>query len=412
MSDLTTLLPSDAPPGPAARRETFWAVAGRAYWKALLNRLATAWALLVILTSTFVPFVAGRRPYTAIVNDRREFPLFHDLTRVDLLWLIWAAAAAVFAWIFWRTGKRPVELETLRALRVKWLAWLGGAAIVATLLVVFLKTDFLDVRNYPEMQRAGQLSHAVFPPLRWGFADQEPLQANRLFEFPTRDHLLGTDGIGRDALARLLWSTRIVLEIGLVSEIIALAIGVLVGAISGYFVGRVDIFVMRFVEIVEAIPTLFLLLTFIAIFGRQLFMIMVIIGITGWTGIARFTRAEFLKQRSLDYVAAARSLGLPLRNILFKHMLPNCLTPVIVTFTFGVAGAIVSESILSFLGIGVEPPTASWGAMLNEAGNPGEEFRWWLAIAPGLLIFLTVFAYNIIGEGLRDATDPKTNKIQ
>ena len=180
----------------------------------------------------------------------------------------------------------------------------------------------------------------------------------------------------------------------------------------GYFSGKVDILGMRVLEIIEAIPLLFLLITFIALFGRQFFMIMVIIGVTGWTGIARFVRAEFLRIRGMDYVSAAQALGLPLRNILFRHMLPNGLTPVIVTFTFGVAGNIVSESILSFLGIGVEPPTSSWGAMLQEAGNPAETFRWWLALAPGLMIFLTVFAYNIIGEGLRDAIDPKTNKLE
>jgi peptide/nickel transport system permease protein len=138
----------------------------------------------------------------------------------------------------------------------------------------------------------------------------------------------------------------------------------------------------------------------------------VVIGLTSWTGIARFVRAEFLQLRNLDYVMAAKAMGLPLHRILFRHMLPNGLTPVIVTFTFGVALNVASESILSFLGIGVEPPTPSWGSMLNEAGNPAEIFRWWLAIAPGLMIFLTVFAYNTIGEGLRDAIDPKTNKME
>jgi peptide/nickel transport system permease protein len=141
-------------------------------------------------------------------------------------------------------------------------------------------------------------------------------------------------------------------------------------------------------------------------------MIMVILGLTGWTGIARFVRAEFLSLRDRDFVQAAGALGLPLRRVLFRHMLPNGLTPVIVTLTFGVAGATMSESGLSFLGVGVEPPTPSWGSMLNEAGNPAETFRWWLAIAPGALIFITVFAYNIIGEGMRDATDPRMNKME
>jgi peptide/nickel transport system permease protein len=258
------------------------------------------------------------------------------------------------------------------------------------------------------MARTGELQEAVFAPLRWGYAEQE----KSVYAMPSSEHVLGTDWTGRDVLARLLWGARIVLQIGLVSEMIALMIGAIYGALMGYFVGKVDILGMRFMEIVEAIPLLFLLITFVAIFGRQLLMIMVIIGVTGWTGIARFVRAEFFRIRSMDYVAAAKAMGLPLPNILFRHMLPNALTPVIVSVTFGVAGNIVSESILSFLGIGVVPPIASWGSMLDQAGNPGVTFRWWLALPPGVMIFLTVFAYNIIGESFRDAIDPKTNKIQ
>src|SRR5262249_55178061 len=174
----------------------------------------------------------------------------------------------------------------------------------------------------------GEVKEAVYAPLHWGFAEQESTP----FTLPSREHLLGTDYVGRDVLSRLLWGARVVLEIGIVSEIISLVIGVVVGALNGYFVGKVDIVGMRLVEIVEAIPLLFLLITFIAVFGRQLFMIMVIIGVTGWTGIARFVRAEFLRIRGMDYVSAAKAMGLPLRNILFRHMLPNGLTPVIVSF--------------------------------------------------------------------------------
>jgi peptide/nickel transport system permease protein len=293
-----------------------------------------------------------------------------------------------------------------------WFLGVVAAALLVTGGIGLFKRDFLDVRDYPALRRAGELKGATYAPLKWGYADQEPLEQGRTFERPTRDHWLGTDGNGRDALARVLWGTRIVLGIGIVSETIALVIGVIYGALMGYFVGKVDILGMRFVEVVEAIPQLFLLITFIALYGRSLIMLMVVIGLTSWTGIARFVRAEFLQLRNLDYVMAAKAMGLPLHRILFRHMLPNGLTPVIVTFTFGVALNVASESILSFLGIGVEPPTPSWGSMLNEAGNPAEIFRWWLAIAPGLMIFLTVFAYNTIGEGLRDAIDPKTNKME
>lgn len=401
-------MPSKTPAAP----KTYWTVVGRAYWRGLQSKTATAWAILIIVLTIFVPFIANEAPFTAIIHGKREFPLFHDLTRVDWIWLVWGAAivASVFAYryVVWRVG----EIEMIRVRRTIAIAIITGAAILASTAIAAFKTDFLDTRNYHTMAKAGQLQNAVFAPIRWGFADQEPLEIDRTFEFPSKDHWLGTDGNGRDALARLLWGARVILEIGFVSEIISLVIGVFYGAFMGYFVGKVDILGMRFVEIVEAIPLLFLLIMFIAVFGRQFFMIMVILGVTGWTGVARFIRAEFFRIRQIDYVSAAKALGLPLRNILFRHMLPNGLTPVIVTFTFGVAGNIVSESILSFLGIGVEPPTSSWGAMLNEAGNPAETFRWWLALGPGFMIFLTVFAYNIMGEAFRDAIDPRTNKIQ
>ncbi len=412
---------------------TFWAVVGRAYWRRAMNRVATWWVGFIVALTVLVPFLANEAPYTAVMKLHpldaqgkplpvfwaREWPLFRDLTRVDWIWLVWGAAiVAILIMGRRRGGAREQGGE--ESPRGRWLckaAVVVGVAGAASIAIACLKTDYLDARDYHRLAHVGageeaQMKEALFPPLRWGYADQEPLEANRLFKEPSADHLLGTDQNGRDVLSRLLWGARVVLEIGLVSEVIALAIGSVYGALMGYFVGKVDLLGMRFVEIVEAVPLLFLLITIVAVFGRQFFVLMVIIGVTGWTGIARFVRAEFLRIRQADYVAAAKAMGLPLRSILFRHMLPNGLTPVIVSFTFGVAGNIVSESILSFLGIGVEPPTASWGAMLADAGDPGVVFRWWLALAPGLMIFLTVFAYNIIGEGLRDAIDPRLNKLE
>jgi peptide/nickel transport system permease protein len=165
---------------------------------------------------------------------------------------------------------------------------------------------------------------------------------------------------------------------------------------------------MRLVEIFEAVPTLFLLLTLVAFFGRSLYLMMVIIGITSWSGYARFIRAEFLKLRSQEFVQAAIACGLPLRSILFRHMLPNGIAPILVSASFGVASAILAEATLSFLGLGpVDDP--SWGQMLNQAVQ-SSTFNWWMAVFPGGAIFLTVFAYNLIGEALRDAIDPYLNK--
>jgi peptide/nickel transport system permease protein len=209
-------------------------------------------------------------------------------------------------------------------------------------------------------------------------------------------------------LSRMIYASRIALGIGFVATGIAMIIGVILGGLMGYFSGVLDIIGMRLVEIFEAVPTLFLLLTLVAFFGRSLYLMMVIIGITSWSGYARFIRAEFLKLRSQEFVQAAIACGLPLRSILFRHMLPNGIAPILVSASFGVASAILAEATLSFLGLGpVDDP--SWGQMLNQAVQ-SSTFNWWMAVFPGGAIFLTVFAYNLIGEALRDAIDPYLNK--
>jgi peptide/nickel transport system permease protein len=223
---------------------------------------------------------------------------------------------------------------------------------------------------------------------------------------PNAKHWLGTDANGADVLSRLIHAARIALAIGLISTGIGVIIGIFIGGIMGYFAGLTDILGMRLIEVFEAIPTLFLLITVVAFFGRNLYLMMAIIGLTGWTGDARFVRAEFLRLRNQDFVQSAVAAGLPLRSILFRHMLPNGLTPVLISASFGIASAILAESTLSFLGLGlVDEP--SWGQMLNQAVDVGGTFVWWIAVFPGAAIFLTVFAYNMVGESLRDALDPK-----
>ena len=203
----------------------------------------------------------------------------------------------------------------------------------------------------------------------------------------------------------MLHACRIALSIGLIATGIAVAIGIVVGGLMGYFSGLVDLLGMRLVEVFSAIPVIFLLIMIVAFYGRSLYLMMVILGLTGWVGYAIYIRAEFLKLRGMDYVQAARALGLPLRSILFRHMLPNGITPVLVLASFGIASMILTESTLSFLGLGlVEEP--SWGQMLNQARSAGNQ--WGLVVFPGAAIFLTVFAYNLVGEALRDALDPRT----
>ncbi len=223
--------------------------------------------------------------------------------------------------------------------------------------------------------------------------------------------LLGSDPLGQDVLSQLLHACRLSISIGLVSTGIAVVIGVTIGALMGYFGGWVDLLLYRVVEIFMAIPVLFLLIVAAAVLKRDTYVMMAIIGCVTWTGAARFTRAEFFKLRNQDFVQSARAVGLPLRSILFKHMLPNGVTPVLVDSSFAIAAAILAEAVLSYLGLGPDGQ-ASWGKLLSSATGTTGTFVWWLAIFPGFAIFLTVLAYNLIGEAMRDAIDPKLKKAR
>jgi peptide/nickel transport system permease protein len=231
--------------------------------------------------------------------------------------------------------------------------------------------------------------------------------------FSRRFHL-GTDAFGQDVLTHLIYACRLSISIGLVSTGISVLIGVTIGAMAGYFGGWVDMFLQRVIEVFMAVPVLFLLIVAAGVLPGELrntYVTMAIIGLFSWTGSARFTRAEFYKLRSQDFVQSARAVGLPLRSILFKHMLPNGVTPVLVDASFAVAAAILAEATLSFLGLG-PVDSASWGKLLSSSMNTEGEFKWWLAIFPGVAIFLTVLSYNMLGESLRDAIDPKLKKAR
>jgi peptide/nickel transport system permease protein len=206
-------------------------------------------------------------------------------------------------------------------------------------------------------------------------------------------------------MAGIIHGARISLSIGFVSVGIAVLIGVSLGAIAGYFGGWIDLVISRVFELMLAIPTLFLIITIAATLRPNIFYTMIVIGLTGWVGMARFTRNEFLKVRNLDYVTAAVGLGIPTWRIVVRHILPNALGPVLVSIVLGIAAAILTESSLSFLGIGVPAEVVTWGSILNEARS--NSFAWWLAVFPGAAIFLAVVAYYLVGEGLRDALDPR-----
>ena len=223
---------------------------------------------------------------------------------------------------------------------------------------------------------------------------------------PSAMNPCGTNAYGYDVAAMMVHGTRIALLVGFISTGIAAVIGVCIGALCGYFGGWVDMVLSRLTEVVMCVPTLVLILAFIAILERpSIFHTMAIIGLTGWTGIARLTRGEFMKLKQMEYVTAAKALGTGRLRIIFRHILPNALAPILVPITFGIAAAILTESSLSFLGVGTAPGTASWGKILSEGRS--NLAMWWLTFFPGVAIFLTVLAYNLIGEALQEATDPR-----
>jgi peptide/nickel transport system permease protein len=236
--------------------------------------------------------------------------------------------------------------------------------------------------------------------------DPNEINLQNVLSSPSRDHLFGTDQLGRDVMSRMIWGAGISLKVGFVATGIAILVGAILGAIAGYYGRWVDAVIMRFVDIMLCFPSFFLILAVIAILEPSIWNIMIVIGLTGWMGITRLVRADFISLKERDFVQAARGIGASDFRIIFRHILPNAMASVLVAATLGVAGAILTESALSFLGIGVQPPTPSWGNILT-AGKDNIDIAWWLSLYPGLAILITVLGYNLLGEGIRDSLDPR-----
>ncbi len=335
-------------------------------------------------------------------------------------WFIPAASAAVAT--LWAVVFIFVPLAERKFIRA---ALVAAVAIVSGLIVATWWMPPPSVFDYRDREAAGEI-RAIYAPIPFS-PHQRRLDLDLLEPGQTRldsekfvtqhgkdvpagpMYVLGTDGQGQDVLSQLIHACRLSISIGLVSTGIAVIIGVTMGALMGYFGGWVDLLLYRVVEIFMAIPVLFLLIVAAAVLPRNVYVMMAIIGCVAWTSAARFTRAEFYRLRGQDFVQAARALGLPLRSILFKHMLPNGVTPVLVDTSFSVAAAILFEAVLSFLLLG---PTdqPSWGRLLAGAFSDVGDFAWWIAIFPGFAIFLTVLSLTLVGEALRDAIDPKLKK--
>lgn len=239
--------------------------------------------------------------------------------------------------------------------------------------------------------------------------DPDAIDVKAILLSPSTSHIMGTDGLGRDVFSRMLYGARISLMVGFVAVGIATAIGIVLGAIAGFYRGWVDTVIMRIVDVMLSIPSFFLILAVIAFLSPSIWNIMIVIGLTSWMGVTRLVRAEFLSLRNREFVLAAQVLGAKDARLIFTHLLPNSLTPIIVSSILGIASAVLLESGLSFLGMGVQAPQASWGNILTD-GKEYIQFAWWLSLFPGLAILLTVLGYNLLGDGLRDAYNPRSNQ--
>lgn len=246
---------------------------------------------------------------------------------------------------------------------------------------------------------------AIFAPWISPY-DPNAFDVKKILLAPSAQHWMGTDGLGRDVFSRMIHGSQISLLVGLVAVGISTVIGIILGALAGYYRGWVDTIIMRLVDVMLSIPSFFLILAVIAFLTPNIINIMVVIGLTSWMSVTRLVRAEFLSLSEQEFVMASRTLGAKDARLIFTHLLPNSLTPIIVSAVLGVAGAVLMESGLSFLGLGVQAPQASWGNILAD-GREYIQFAWWLSLYPGMAILITVLGYNLLGEGLRDALDPR-----
>lgn len=376
------------------------------FFKSRLCKVSLVVIIFLFAVAIFAPFLANDKPLIIRIDGALRYPIVHNFKAADYSILL-AAVAGLTMTLLIRRNRRCIEPSIRGQVLWRQICVTGTMLLISIVLLFIFVPKRLDATNYKALVANGEATDAIFPPIPYGY---ERTDLGVREQPPSRKHWLGTDDVGSDVLCRLIHGSRISLSVGFVAVGISGIIGVMVGAVLGYFGGKVDFIGMRFVEIMMAIPVFFLIITIVAFFPRSLLNIMIIIGITTWTGNARFIRAEFLKLRNQDFVQAAKVFGLPLRSILFRHMLPNAVAPVLVNATFGIAGAIFVEAALSFLGFGVAPPAPSWGQMLSLGIGTTGRFLWWLSLFPGFAIFFTVMAYNLVGEGLRDAIDPRLRK--
>lgn len=357
-------------------------------WTAMAGLVGVA---LLLLLALFAPLLANGRPLV-MWHDGVSFPFLRFFFAPDSpeyrveqcfnFLLLFLPAA----WLWWAFLRRARSY---------------GVAVLAVLIAIpFLTTSpKLDKFNF----RANGMEHELYAPIPYG-----PFEiVDSPYQMPSRKHWMGTDEVGRDVASRLIYGARVSLAVGLGATALAMIIGIAVGMVSGFFRGTFDLVVMRLVEIVMCFPTFLLLLILMALMRdrkmeQSILVIIAVIGLTGWIGITFLVRGETLRQRTLPFIESCIVAGIPVRRILFLQLLPNIAGPILISFTFGIAGAILAESGLSFLGFGVLPPTASWGGLLRQAFDDPLSY-WHLTLFPGIALFLAISSFNLTGEGLRKA---------
>jgi ABC-type dipeptide/oligopeptide/nickel transport system permease subunit len=382
---------------------SFSLTAWRRFRKDTLAMVGLSGVILMFLFALLVPFIANNRPFFLLADGQMSFPFLRYLFAPDSsetfieqvfnFMLLFSLPAVVICFIC----KRKFLLRNILL------------AVFALLLLIpfFATRPRLDKTCWRDVVSENGY-FAVFAPIPYGPYETV---ANH-YEKPSSAHLFGADQTGRDVLVRMLYGARVSLAVGLFATLLALIIGTTIGMSVGYYRGYLDLFVMRVVEIIMCFPTFLLLLILMSMlkdrgFNQSILLVIMVLGFTGWIGLCRLVRGEVLKQRVLPYIASCEATGLPVPQIMFRHLLPNVSGPILISFTFGVAGAILSESGLSFLGFGVQAPTASWGALLRQAFEDPLEY-WHLTLCPGTALFITVCAFNFTGEGLRKVFDPKS----
>ena len=382
-----------------------WLEAWQRFRSDKLAMLALAMLSILVLTALLAPLLANPRPFLEYIPGKGwSMPFLRSFFAPESTEY---CIEQIFNYALLALIAVPLVCCIFRKKILKKITAIVTLILLALpFIIVQPKLERVDYRN-AALPDGGFRIMAVLP---YGAFEQigEPLQT------PCKQHPLGCDDLGRDLATRIICGSRISLAVGLIAAALAMIIGIIVGVSAGFRGGWFDVIVMRIVEILMCFPVFLLLLIVMAFFQdikfeQSILAVIGIIGATGWIGMAQLARGEVLKQRQMTYVKAAQSSGVPVRRIIFYHILPNILGVVMITFSFGAAGAILSESSLSFLGFGVQPPTASWGGMLRSAFN-NPMSAWHMTVFPGLMLFWAVAGFNLAGEGLRKAFDPKTKK--